>query len=354
MGQPALGILGVGLAVLAVPLLVVSGAMYVLGGAMKLMADAVESMADAGAIGIIFGLGAAFTFLAVTFPLIAIGAISMTLMTLALLPLSMQCLRRTWYEDVDRGNRDLKPALEDLSGSDYMLDEFLEMMLKGGIATPVFIIAGIAMTYASLGATLLGGALMVLGLGMEMIAPPLESIADSLGGLVNDLTELGKVGPGLIAAAVGIGAIGVALLSFAAGNVINGIASLFSFGGDPIEKFVRLGKQDLPKLEQAGKAIKSFADASSGMGNMEDMLEDVADGLEDIFDIMEDAPRGINETMKAVGEGMKGLLDGFAGANLSADIDYEDTLEGIADGIDEIFGVMEDIDVSLVKSFNHR
>ena len=88
------------------------------------------------------------------------------------------------------------------------------------------------------------------------------------------------------------------------------------------------------------------------MGNMEDMLEDVADGLEDIFDIMEDAPRGINETMKAVGEGMKGLLDGFAGANLSADIDYEDTLEGIADGIDEIFGVMEDIDVSLAPNLS--
>ena len=205
------------------------------------------------------------------------------------------------------------------------------------------------MTYASLGATLLGGALMVLGLGMEMIAPPLESIADSLGGLVNDLTELGKVE--FYSAAVGIGAIGVALLSFAAGNVINGIASLFSFGGDPIEKFVRLGKQG-PKLEQAGKAIKSFADASRGMGNMEDMLEDVADGLEDIFDIMEDAPRGINETMKAVGEGMKGLLDGFAGANLSADIDYEDTLEGIADGIDEIFGVMDDIDVSLAPNLS--
>jgi hypothetical protein len=351
-GALALGILGVGLALLAVPLLVVSAAMYVMGGAMKLMSDAIESMADAGAIGIIFGLGAAFMFLAFTFPLIALGALSMTLMTMSLLPLSAAMfMAGMGMKMLTQGIQNLKPALEELSGSGPALDEFLEMMTKIGFAAPMFLFAGIAMSLAAFGATLLGGALMVLGLGMEMIAPPLESITDSLGGLVNDLTELGDVGPGLIAAAVGIGAIGIALLALSAGRVVNGIASLFDFGGDPIEQFVRLGKQG-PKLEKAGKAIKSFADASRGMGNMEDMLEDVADGLEDLFDIMDDAPRGINETMKSVGEGMKGLLDGFSGVSLSADVDYADALEGIADGIDEIFGVLEDVDVSIAPNLS--
>ena len=105
-------------------------------------------------------------------------------------------------------------------------------------------------------------------------------------------------------------------------------------------------------MEKAGQALKSFADASSAMSGLDDMLSDVADGLDDIFDVLEDAPVGINETMKAVGDGMKGLLGGFSGVNLSADIDYEDTLEGIADGIDEIFGVIEDIDVALAPNLS--
>ena len=348
-GAIAIGVLGLALIPFA-------AAAALAGFAMTLVADAFVTMTSAikqlefEDIGKIALLGATFAGLGVMIPFILLGAAAMGVMTLALIPFSLALMTAGMgISMLVAGMDGLGPALKGITGDDSPLNQLIASFAMLGLAMPVVAIGAVALGVMSASLVALGlGATFAAG-GMALLTLAMGDIG--LGDLIDKMVALGTVGPGLIAAAAGIAAVGASLVAMSVGSAISGIFSFFSGGTDPIEKFVRLGK-DAPKLEKAGDALKSFADASSAMSGLDDMLSDVADGLDDIFGVLEDAPSGINETMKAVGEGMKGLLEGFSGANLSADIDYEDALEGIADGIDEIFGVMEDIDVTLAPNLS--
>jgi len=354
VGAVALGILGIGLAILAVPLLVVSAAMWVLGGAMKLMGDAIETMADADAIGIIFGLGAAFIFLAVTFPLILIGALSMWFMTAALLPLSVALYTAgLGMKMLTDGIQNLKPALESLSGSGPALKEFLETVAQIALFAPAFLFAGIALTIFAVGATFAGYAMMLLALGLELVAPPLESISESLVPVIDGFARLAEVGGGMILAAIGVGMLAIALGGLGLAMVAFSALSWLADGDEIIEQFIRLGHVG-PELETASKALKIFGEATSSIGDVGGSLEDIADGMEDVFEVVDDAPSGISKKMEEIGNGMKGLLSAFGPEFLAFSVvaDLEDPLESLGDGIEEMFDSLEDVDISIAPNFS--
>jgi hypothetical protein len=352
LGAIALGILGVALAILAVPLLVVSAAMWVLGSAMKLMGDGIETMADSDALGMIFGLGAAFIFLALTFPLIALGALSMTLMTLAILPLSAAMfMAGLGMKMLSDGVANLKPALDDLSGSGPALADFLEMVGLIALFTPAFIAAGIALGIFGIGAAFAGAGVALLALGLELAQEPIESISESMSRVIDSLAGLAEVGGGMILASVGVGMLALALSALALSMIFyGGVDKLFD--GDVIEKFIRLGKVG-PELETAGKAISAFGLSALSIGDLGDALEDIADGLEDIFDVIEDAPSGVSKKMEEIGTGMKGLLSAFGPEFLAFSVvaDLEDPLESLGDGIEEMFDSLGDVDISIAPNF---
>ena len=345
-----------GIVALGVALIPFGIAATLAGFAMTLVASAFATMVDAikqldfEDIGKIALLGVTFAGLGAMIPFILLGAAAMGVMTLALIPFSLALMTAgLGIGMLVAGMDGLGPALKGITGDDSPLNQLIASFAMLGLAMPVVALGALALSVMSASLVTLGvGATFAAG-GMALLTLAMGDIG--LGDLIDKMVALGTVGPGLLAAAAGIAAVGASLVALSVGSAISGIFSFFGGSDDPIEKFIRLGK-DAPKLEKAGQALKSFADASSAMSGLDDMLSDVADGLDDIFDVLEDAPSGINETMKAVGEGMKGLLGGFSGVNLSADIDYEDTLEGIADGIDEIFGVMEDIDVALAPNLS--
>ncbi len=354
VGAVALGILGIGLALLAVPLLVVSAAMWVLGSAMKLMGDAIESMAESGAIGMIFGLGAAFIFLATILPAVILGALSMWIMTAALLPLSVALFT------AGLGMKMLVDGLNSLESSGDKVKELTAVMYELGSNVLVFVLAaaglyiigsallffGIAASIASVGVALMGAALTVL-------QEPMLAIMDGLVSVIDSLTGLGEVGPGLISAAVGAFMLAGAILVLGAAMASYGIMSMFFAENDPIEQFIRLGKVG-PEIEAVGNALGVFASAADGIGEMGDSLEGIADGLDVIFEVMSGVPDTMGSTMAMVGQGMKDLLSAFGPEFLAFSVvaDLEDPLEGLGDGIEAMFDSLEDVDISIAPNFS--
>jgi hypothetical protein len=134
------------------------------------------------------------------------------------------------------------------------------------IAPAIFIGAA---AIAALGASMIPAAFAfdLFGSALEKMSPfifafgaavsaVIGAVGDFLTGFIDNLIGLSSVGPGLLVAATGIGAISAALIAFGASSALGGILSFF--GGDPIKKFIELGKVG-DGLDKSAKSIDAMA-----------------------------------------------------------------------------------------------
>ena len=143
-----------------------------------------------------------------------------------------------------------------------------------------------------------------------------DGISSFVGSIISladiDGSNLYVVAGGLVALAGGFTAMSVAL---AAG----GILSLFS-SDDPFGIYIQLA-QNAPLLNEAAVGLRNIASSLCMLSDIdaEDILEDIADGMEDLFDEIEDIePKSINKFVSIgtsfglIGEGMKELKTGIS------------------------------------------
>ena len=90
----------------------------------------------------------------------------------------------------------------------------------------------------------------------DAISTVIGAVGDFLTGFIDNLVSLSSAGPGLIAAGAGIAAVSAALIAFGASSALGGILSFF--GGDPIKKFIELGKIG-DGLDKSAKSIDAIA-----------------------------------------------------------------------------------------------
>jgi hypothetical protein len=148
---------------------------------------------------------------------------------------------------------------------------------------------------------------------INAISDGISSFVGSIISLSNiDGSNLYIVAGGLVALAGGFTAMSVAL---AAG----GLLSLFS-SDDPFGIYIQLG-QNAPLLNEAAVGLRNIASSLCMLSDIdaEDILEDIADGMEELFDEIEDIePKSINKFVSIgtsfglIGEGMKELKTGIS------------------------------------------
>ena len=109
------------------------------------------------------------------------------------------------------------------------------------------------------------------------ISTVIGAVGDFLVTFVESISKLGDAGPGLIIAALGITAVSGALIAFAAAAAVGGILSFFS--GDPVGKFIELGKV-APDLATASDSIDKLSDSIQSFDTGEpDKLEEFVDQI---------------------------------------------------------------------------
>ena len=111
----------------------------------------------------------------------------------------------------------------------------------------------------------------------DAISTVIGAVGDFLVTFVESLSKLGDAGPGLLIAALGITAVSGALMAFAAAAAVGGILSFFS--GDPVGKFIELGKV-APDLATASDSIDKLSDSIQAFDTGEpDKLEEFVDQI---------------------------------------------------------------------------
>lgn len=147
-----------------------------------------------------------------------------------------------------------------------------------------------AAAIAVLGAALIPAAFAfdIFGTALQKITPFFTVFADAIStvigavgnfltNFVDSLSKLGDAGPGLLIAAAGIGAVSAALIAFSAAAAVGGIMSFFS--GDPVKKFIELGKV-APDLATASNSIDKLSDSIQNFDTGEpDKLEEFVDQI---------------------------------------------------------------------------
>jgi hypothetical protein len=141
---------------------------------------------------------------------------------------------------------------------------------------------GVALIPAAFAFDLFGSALEkmtpFIGAFGDAISTVIGAVGEFLTGFIESLVQLGGAGPGLITAGAGIAAISAALIAFGASSAIGGLLSFF--GGNPVEKFIELGKvaPDLAtaaeSIDKLGESIDKFDDVDGG-GNIEDFVDQI-------------------------------------------------------------------------------
>ena len=144
-----------------------------------------------------------------------------------------------------------------------------------GTAAPLILTGAVA-----LGA--MGGALFLIGEGMQAVG---QGIKD----LIDGLERMGNIsGDNLLGVAAGIVAISGAMIAFAATNVVSGLANLvtglLSIGQDtPIEQLIKIGEAGAG-IEAAARGLQGLSESMSSFGNVD------TDKFEKAMDALDEAP----------------------------------------------------------------
>ena len=116
-----------------------------------------------------------------------------------------------------------------------------------------------------------------MGAFASAISTVIGAVGDFLTNFVESLSKLGDAGPGLLIAAAGIAAVSASLIAFGAAAAVGGVLSFFS--GDPVKKFIELGKV-APDLETASGSIDKLSDSIQAFDTGEpDKLEEFVDQI---------------------------------------------------------------------------
>jgi hypothetical protein len=304
--------------------------MSILGAGLTSVAEGLSGI-TLESIASLFLLGAAMIFLGYMIPFALMASISLLILTAALIPFGVaSMIAGIGMTMLGSG---LQSVSEGLSG--ISLDSIAGLFLLGvamiflGSMLPFALLAGVTLSVLTAVLIPFGVAAMIAGFGMQMLADGFVLMAGAVGGivemmsgLISNFVQLAMVAPGLFVAAAGIVAIGIALLALAAGQLVAGLASLFSFGEDPIDKFIRLG--------EVGGELKAAADALTALGgglatimgaDVEGILGDLADGMEEIFDVVDDMDEEVTSKLEAVGNSLGSMFAGL-GEVLSGGLDF--------------------------------
>ena len=330
--------LGKGLKAISNPkYLIGAGVLISLGGALFVTGKALKQFTGIDwkgvllGVGVLAALGAGAALLGTMGPQILLGAAAIAALGAALIPAGI--------------------AFNNFSGIDWkgvgigigVLTALGAAAFGLSLISPAIFVGAAAI--AALGAALIPAAaafnLFSKGLAaFESFIPVLsEFVQGALGGLV----ELAGVGPGLLVAAAGIAAVSGALIAFGASSALGGLLSFF--GGDPIEKFLKLADR-AADLSVAGQALKTITDSinqfdSEPIDLMAISIHKLADALGMLQDgLMKKDPlkplrrlakidiEEVANNFKKIGDGASKLIK-LAGGDTEAE-DIEDNITGIA------------------------
>ena len=175
------------------------------------------------------------------------------------------------------------------------------------IAPQIFIgaaaiaVLGAALIPAAFAFDLFGSALEkitpFLGAFASAISTVIGAVGDFLTNFVDSLSKLGDAGPGLLIAAAGIAAVSASLIAFGAAAAVGGVLSFFS--GDPVKKFIELGKV-APDLETASDSIDNLSNSIRAFDTGEpDKLEEFVDQIKRLSKLK---LKTVAEVMKHISE----------------------------------------------------
>jgi len=232
-GQIIMGALAIG--ILALALIPAAYAFSLLGS--------VDPMAIMAMTGSLIALGAAAALMGMTGPLVIAGALAIGILALAMIPAAYAF---SLLQGVDPG-----------------------AILAFAVALPILALATAGLGFLAPLIAMGAGALAVLGLAMFPLALGINVLAKAdIQGVVDKLSILAQMGPGLVMAGAGLMAAAIGLGVFAAalagGSLASGITSLFT-GGGIIEDLQNLAAMAGPLQTVAG-SLTAIAAALGGIG----------------------------------------------------------------------------------------
>ena len=294
LGAVALGVMTTMLVPFGVAAAVAGLGLMVFSAAFSMLTDSINNLD----IGNFFGLIGAFVLMGSMLPIITLGAISLTIMTSALIPFGVAALIAG-------------AGMFVFAGAFYLFATAMSMIPDGTVGT----LFGVAIAMTLIGASVVaaifasaalvtfagglavfavaamatGAAVSVLALGMSVLANSLSQIASEGLAAIAGLAILGLISPLLFMAAGGILALSGALVVMGAAQAAAGLLSMFSSDENPFAMYIELG-QHAEALNAASQGLSSIADSMSKLGEVDvgDIFEAIGEGFEEIFDVIDD------------------------------------------------------------------
>ena len=309
-------------------LIALGGALFITGKALKLFTG-IDWKGVLLGVGVLTALGVGAALLGSIGPMILIGAAAIAALGAALIPAGI--------------------AFNSFSGVDWkgvgigisVLTALGAAAFGLSLISPAIFVGALAI--AALGAALIpaAAAFNLFSNGLAAFESFLPVLGEFVDGALGGLIDLSAAGPGLLSAAVGIGAVSAALIAFGASSALGGLLSFF--GGDPIEKFLKLADR-ATDLGVAGQALKTITDSinqfdSEPIDLMSISIHKLADALGMLQDgMMKKDPlkplkrlaqidiEEVANNFKKIGDGASKLIK-LAGGSTS---DVEDNITNIA------------------------
>jgi hypothetical protein len=294
LGALAMTIMTVALIPLGVAAAVAGLGLMVFAFAFSMLTDSINRLDMANFFGLIGG----FILMGAMLPVIILGAVALTIMSAALVPLGVAALIAGAGMYVFAGAFHLfatAMAMIPASTVPMLFGIGLAMIFMGASVIGAVLAAAGLTVFASgllvfaLAATVTAYAVAFLAVGMSVLANSLSQIASEGMAAIAGLAILGLISPLLFMAAGGIIALAGALAIMGAAQAAAGILSMFSSDENPFAMYIELGEH-AEALNAASQGLSSIADAMSKLGEVDvgNIFEAIGEGFEEIFDVIDD------------------------------------------------------------------
>ena len=121
------------------------------------------------------------------------------------------------------------------------------------------------------------------------------------------------------------------------------------------KKFDEMSKRMKSLGEGVGSIVHAFSDIGTlsvlGDIDIENISEDMMDGMNEMMDGMQDIDLSALPIIYEVTPAIRAMVGSMEGLGSLANVDVEDVMEGMADGLDEMMDVVEDFDNSTISKF---
>ena len=330
LGAFALSALSVALIAFGVAATFASVGAFLIGTSFTLMINALKTLevSDIANIAMLVGT---FSLMGAMLPFIILGAAGLTIMGAALATFSVMALIASAGIGVLAISMAILANSFEAIGTTGVLA--LASLATIAVFAPMFVVAAAGMIALAGASFILGLALpslafgaLIAGYGITMLAAGVSVLEKSLSNITTEglttLLSLGAIGllaPLFFVAAGGIVALAGAIAIMSAALLGSSIMSIFS-SDDPFAMYINLGK-NADKLDTAAKGLRKIASSMSALSDIdaEDILDDIADGMEDLFDEIEDIEMAsinkfasIGVSFGLIGDGMKEIKKGIS------------------------------------------